>query len=103
MRILGGELTENGKSWIRMIVFSIITVIAVITAILSSFMVTEAGTKEHNWWVFLMVISWVAFGGTALATGVSIYSHVKRNRPATAAMPSTAPIIAPTEPTEPAT
>lgn len=76
MRILGGELTEKGKSWMRMIVFSIITVIAIITAALSSFMVTEPGTKEHNWWVFLMVISLLAVGGSISATGVSIYAHV---------------------------
>ena len=81
MKILGGDLTETGKSWVRMIVFSFITVIALVTAILSSFMRTKSGTKEHNWWIFLMVIAWVAFGSTAAATGLSIVAHRKLPRP----------------------
>ena len=102
MRILGGGLTEIGKSWIRVIIFSIIAIVAIVTAALSSFMVTEAGTKEHNWWIFLMVISLLAVGGTLSATGVSIYAHVKLTKPSLSryvTMPSTtAPTVVPTAP-----
>jgi hypothetical protein len=75
MKIFGGDLTETSKSWMRMIIFGVITVVAIITAALSSFMLTESGSKEHNWWVFLMVITWLAVGGAATATGFAIKAH----------------------------
>ena len=62
---------EEKESIYRVAAFVTITVIALITAILSSFMITEKGTKEHNWWVALMIISWVGFAGTAAAAVLS--------------------------------
>ena len=72
------ELTPSQKESIyRVVIFVIIAIIALITAILSSFMITEKGTKEYNWWVALMIISWIGFAGTAAAAGLSGYACYK--------------------------
>ena len=102
MKILGGGLTEIGKSWIRVIVFSIITIIAIITAVLSAFMRTEKGTKEHNWWIFLMTVSLLAVIGTASATGVSIHALVKLTKRTPANYPSTSVPTTPSAQVRPA-
>ena len=73
MKIFGKELTPTGESVLRLIIFSLLTVAALITAILTSFMITESGTKEHNWWVALMSISWPAFGLLGLAAAYCGY------------------------------
>ena len=71
------DLTQKAESLFRVIALAIVTVVAVITAILSSFMITEEETKERNWWIALMSISWVAFLGTAAATVIAGISHRK--------------------------
>ena len=76
MKIFDYELTETDKSLMRIIIFGVITILTIITAALSSFMLTESGTKEHNWWIFLMVISWLAVGGSAIATGFTVKAHI---------------------------
>lgn len=72
MKILGGELTPAGVALARLIIFVLIALVALVTAVLSSFMITESQTKERKWWIFLMVITWVAFAGTGTAAGFSI-------------------------------
>jgi hypothetical protein len=76
----------NGSMWM-FVAYVIITIITLIVSILTSFMITSKGTKEYNWWVFLMVVSWVTFGCSAGVSGISGYMLFKRpmttNQPAT--------------------
>lgn len=81
MKLFGKTISPTGEAIIRVAIFSVITVVAIITAILTSFMITDSGTKEYNWWVALMCMSWTAFGVLCLATAVSsvkLYRLVKK-------------------------
>ena len=69
--LFGKPISPKDEAIISVVIFAVITIVAVITAILTSFMITESGTKEYNWWVALMCISWTAFGVLCLATTVS--------------------------------
>lgn len=86
MKIFDYRLSEADKSLMRAIIIGVITILTLITAALSSFMLTDAGTKEHNWWVFLMVISWLAVGGSAIATGVAVKGYIDIRRGPAAAI-----------------
>ncbi len=75
------ELTPKEESLLRVIALAVVAMVALITALLTSFMITEPNTKEHNWWVALMSIAWVAFAGTAVATAIagSTYHKLAKN------------------------
>lgn len=71
------ELTSKEESLFRVIALAVVAMVALVTALLTSFMITEPNTKEHNWWIALMSISWVAFAGTAIATTIAGVSYHK--------------------------
>ena len=73
---------QSNHSMLMFIVYVIITIITLIVSILTSLMITSTGTKEYKWWIFLMVISWVAFGCSAGVSGLSGYFMFRRTRTA---------------------
>ena len=67
----------NRSMWM-FVGYVIISIITLIVSVLTSFMITSKGTKEYNWWVFLMVISWITFGCSVGVSGISGYMLFKR-------------------------
>lgn len=97
--------------------FVVLAAVSLIAAILACFMITDKSSNkmEYYWWVFLMCTTWIAFGGSALAAGVSGYVTFRRTamQPAGTVMntpvmqvpmaPIQAPTVVPTIPENPLT
>lgn len=60
--------------------FVVLALVSLVAAILACFMITDKSSNkmEYYWWVFLMCTTWIAFGGSAIAAGMSGASTFRR-------------------------